>query len=309
MDVPDRIEAENYSSMSGIALEGTSDFDGIANVGWIDAGDWLEYNLNVTDSDDYYLYLRIASTASTSINVLTNDSLETVVNLSSTGGWQNWKTIKSQVRLDTGQVKLRLHTPKGSFNMNWLRISTQDNSAPLCSAGEDQEIISPESSSLLLGQVSDEDGDSLVFKWSKVSGADCIIESPGTEVTNISGLKPGSYYFRLEVSDGYEVSSDMMRIKVIESTAGTGTLISNKLEVYPNPATDLLMVSIPETTGKARLTVSNSLGQLVFTQAVSEVKGKIEVDISDLEDGIYFVKLETSKGSYVARILKSGTVQ
>jgi len=303
--VPNRIEAENYSTMSGIALEGTSDFDGIANVGWIDANDWLEYRLSVADSGTYYLYLRLAATASSSISVLANDSLKALVNVSSTGGWQNWKTIKSQVRLDSGQVKLRLRTPTGRFNINWLRISTQDNSAPLCSAGEDQELVSPENSVLLPGQGSDPDGDSLVYKWSQVSGASCNIESPDLETTNVSGLKPGSYYFRLEISDGYEVSSDMVRVRVIESTVGIATLGSDKLEVYPNPADDLIIITIADHIEAEMLTISNTSGQLVFSRHLKRKMSKTEVDISELEAGIYFVNLHAADGNYVARIIKS----
>ncbi len=306
MAVPGRIEAENYSSMSGIALEGTSDFDGIANVGWIDAGDWLEYNLNVPDSGDYYLYLRIASTTSSSIRILTNDSLETVLNITSTGGWQNWKTLKSQVSLDTGFVKLRLHTPKGGFNINWLAISTQENRSPLCTAGEDQVITSPESTLLLAGQGSDPDDDPLVYKWSKVSGAECTIESPHTPVTNIIGLAPGSYYFRLEVSDGLEVTSDMVRITVKQSTVGTPEMIAGPLEVYPNPAGNLLVVNIPEHILAVNLTVTNTLGQIVLTQSFSENNRNTDVDITDLENGIYFVKLDALTVSFVARIIKAG---
>lgn len=306
MAVPARIEAESYSSMSDIAVEGTSDFDGIANVGWIDAGDWLEYNLNVPDSGDYYLYLRIASTASSSISVLADDSLKTLVNISNTGGWQKWLTFQSQLALDSGRVKLRLHTPKGSFNINWLRISTQDNSSPLCSAGEDQEIITPENSLLLQGQASDEDGDSLIIRWSKVSGASCVIESPDTEATNVTGLKPGNYYFRLEVWDGYELSSDMMRVRVTESTLGISAPASNKLEVYPNPASDILRISIPGQLNPKELTVSNTLGQVLLKQAVSLDEKICILDISDLESGIYFINMETSKGKSVSSFIKSG---
>ena len=303
--VPDRFEAENYACMSGIALEGTSDFDGIANVGWIDANDWLEYNLNVADSGTYFLYLRLASTASTSIRVLVNGSPETVVNLNSTGGWQNWKTFKSQVGLDSGKVKLRLHTPEGSFNINWLRISRQDNSTPLCSAGEDQEIISPENSTLLLGQGSDPDGDSLIFKWSQLSGATCTIESPDQEATFISGLSPGYYYFRMEVFDGYELVSDMVRIAVKENTVGMSNPLSNKLEAYPNPANDLLIIKLPESTCPGKLSITNVMGQQVFSRDFSNQEELTELDISDLETGIYFIKLGSSKGAYVTRVIKS----
>jgi hypothetical protein len=175
----------------------------------------------------------------------------------------------------------------------------------LASAGEDQEITVPESSVLLLGQGSDLDGDSLVYRWSKVSGRSCTFESPNTESCNISGLVAGNYYIQLEVSDGYEVSSDRMKIVVKHITVGTFQETANKLEVYPIPVSNLLVLNYPAYLGMGRMSITNAMGQLVFTRAVSTGKGKSEVDISELEAGIYLVNLDTSKGSFVARIIKT----
>jgi hypothetical protein len=33
----------------------------MANVGYIDAGDWLKYHVNAVETSDYYLYLRVAA--------------------------------------------------------------------------------------------------------------------------------------------------------------------------------------------------------------------------------------------------------
>ncbi len=41
------IQAEDYSTMSGVQLEGCSDDGKGLNLGWIDTGDWMEYSLNV----------------------------------------------------------------------------------------------------------------------------------------------------------------------------------------------------------------------------------------------------------------------
>lgn len=303
--VPARIEAENYSSMSGIALEGTSDFDGIANVGWIDANDWLEYNLNASDSGSYYLYIRYAATANASINILKNDSLETSVQLNSSGGWQNWRTIKSQVHLDSGKVKLCFFSPDGRFNLNWLRLSKQDNSSPMLSAGEDQEIFLPESSILLNGVSSDADSDSLIYRWTRVSGANCTIESPQEKISMVSGLKKGSYYFRLEVSDGFDVVSDMVRIVVKESTVDFQTPVFNKLEAYPNPASDHLVIRIPEKISTGKVSITNATGKLVLSRDLTPGESSIEMNISNLSPGIYFVRLSSQERDYLTRIIKN----
>ncbi|MBD0258331.1 MAG: family 16 glycosylhydrolase, partial [Cytophagales bacterium] len=48
------IQAENYTSMSGVQTETTTDAGGGQNVGWIDTGDWMAYsNVNFPTSGAY----------------------------------------------------------------------------------------------------------------------------------------------------------------------------------------------------------------------------------------------------------------
>ena len=39
-----------------------------------------------------------------------------------TGGWQDWVTQTSQIRLAAGQNILRLNAVGGGWNINWIRI-------------------------------------------------------------------------------------------------------------------------------------------------------------------------------------------
>jgi hypothetical protein len=286
--VPARIEAESYSAMSGIALEGTADFDGIVNVGWVDAGDWLQYNINVADSNDYYLYLRIAATATSSLDVIVNEASLGTVNITSTGGWQNWQTFRIQIPLNKGGVKLKLYANSAGFNINWLRISTRDNTSPTCSAGDDQEIIFPADSVILVGEGNDTDGDTLENNWIKVSGASCNILSKNNDTTVVTGLSPGNYTFRFSVSDGFDVASDNVTIRVIDVSSVNNALLDNKLAVYPNPCNDNINIEI-ENINNAAIEIYNVSGRLVFSKALDSKSEKI--DISGFPKGIYIIKL------------------
>jgi len=121
-DIPARIEAENYSRMQGIQLEKTSDVDGFANVGWIDDGDWLEYNINVTEAKDYPFYVRTAGTATGQIAAQIDGETIKTMTIPSTGGWQTWTTVSSNLSLPQGEHLLRLNVQTGGFNLNWLQI-------------------------------------------------------------------------------------------------------------------------------------------------------------------------------------------
>ena len=63
--VPGTIEAEQYAAMNGILTETSTDSGGGTgggiNIGWVDVGDWLEYNIDVETSGSYLIEYRLAS--------------------------------------------------------------------------------------------------------------------------------------------------------------------------------------------------------------------------------------------------------
>jgi len=64
LTIPGKIEAENYTTMSGVGTEITRDAGGTMDVGWISQGDWMNYSVNVSAAGAYTANFRVA-TAST----------------------------------------------------------------------------------------------------------------------------------------------------------------------------------------------------------------------------------------------------
>lgn len=121
--IPGKIEAEDYSAMSGVQTETTADDGGGLNVGWIDDGDWLEYDCQVASSGHYRIDLRVASnSAGGTIEIITNGTTQVTANLPVTNGWQNWTTVSQELELEAGRLKLRLFAQQGGFNLNWFRL-------------------------------------------------------------------------------------------------------------------------------------------------------------------------------------------
>ena len=122
--VPAVIQAEDCCNSVGIETEITSDSSGWSNVGWIDNGDWMEYKIDIPVNGTYFLTLRVASLSgggSVTISCKGN-SLNTVV-IPATGGWQNWTTVDTSVRLEAGIQIIRFAAVTGGWNINWFRIS------------------------------------------------------------------------------------------------------------------------------------------------------------------------------------------
>lgn len=120
------IQAENYSNMSGVQKEGTSDNGGGENVGWIDAGDWMVYNdVNFPATGRYQVEYRVASPSGARLALDLNGGSIALgeVAIPATGGWQNWTTVSHQVDVQGGTYTLGIYAPQSGWNLNWLRIT------------------------------------------------------------------------------------------------------------------------------------------------------------------------------------------
>ncbi|MAH73941.1 MAG: 1,4-beta-D-glucan glucohydrolase [Porticoccaceae bacterium] len=121
--VPGIIEAEHYSNMSGVQIESTSDVSGGSNVGYLDPGDWVEYRIDVVEEGNYIIEYRLSSFGGSDGFVVRfdNENIDSQT-VRDTGGWQDWVTQTSQIRLAAGQNILRLNAVGGGWNINWIRI-------------------------------------------------------------------------------------------------------------------------------------------------------------------------------------------
>ncbi|MFB9275627.1 beta-1,3-glucanase family protein [Cohnella cellulosilytica] len=130
---PGRIEAENYSAMSGIQTEAST--EGGQNVAYIDAGDWMDYAVNIPSSGKYNVSFRVSSPyAGTKLELRSGTTTLAAATVPNTGGWQSWQTVATTANLTAGNQTLRVYAVTNGWNLNWLEITsaapTQMTSAP-----------------------------------------------------------------------------------------------------------------------------------------------------------------------------------
>jgi hypothetical protein len=155
--VPGTIQAENFDEGgSGVAysdtsagnsggkyrstdvdIEVTSDTGGGYNVGWVSAGEWLQYTVNVARAGTYTLEARVASAGAgglfhVEVNGVNVSGSMTVTN---TGSWQTWQTVTKTVTLSAGTQRLRLSfdsvgSSGGIGNFNYLRLTEASTTPP-----------------------------------------------------------------------------------------------------------------------------------------------------------------------------------
>lgn len=95
------------------------------DIGWINAGEWLNYTTNVTASDNYVVTIKVASPNGGAFHVGFNGpSLGTwnSVTVPATGGWQNWTSITTNVSLKAGTQQLTLKADTAGFNIGTISV-------------------------------------------------------------------------------------------------------------------------------------------------------------------------------------------
>ncbi len=110
----------------------------------------------------------------------------------------------------------------------------------------------------------------------------------------------GGYYYRLKQVD-YDGEYEYSEVKYVYVSGSNDAML-----VYPNPAENMVTLEFNSYQGKAKtVTFVNTLGQVLMEQQASVVDGqnKLEVDISSLPKGNYFVLLKEDVILYKSRLV------
>ena len=134
--IPGRVEAERYSSFldttagntggqlrsDNVDIELSNDSGGGYNVGWIQPGEYLRYNINVATRGRYKITARVASPNSGAHFKLklNGTDLGGRFGVPNTGNWQAWQNVSVDASLDQGAHELEAYFETGNFNLNYV---------------------------------------------------------------------------------------------------------------------------------------------------------------------------------------------
>ena len=134
VSVPAKIESENFCQMKGMQTETTTDTNGGTNLGYIDAGDWVTWDISVPTDGAYTVSYRVASLSGSGTIKLEQAGGNPVfgsIDVPNTGGWQNWQTIShNNINLSSGEQTIAISAVTGGFNINWLEITSSNTPTP-----------------------------------------------------------------------------------------------------------------------------------------------------------------------------------
>lgn len=98
------------------------------------------------------------------------------------------------------------------------------------------------------------------------------------------------------------VWKDFSPLTASSTLAVTNFSITNNVSVYPNPVYNELMIA-QHSANKASIQLFDTTGRVLIHQTVSDTENSI--DTSSLSKGIYFIKISTTEGTIIKKVLKN----
>lgn len=124
INIPGKVESENFASKYGMQAETTTDAGGGQNMGYIGNGNWLEYTVeNNTTISDYRISFRVAAQgAGGVIDYYVDGVREGSINVPATGNWQVYKSVDTTISITPGKHYLKVVATVSGFNINYMNI-------------------------------------------------------------------------------------------------------------------------------------------------------------------------------------------
>ncbi|MGB3180641.1 MAG: glycosyl hydrolase [Cyclobacteriaceae bacterium] len=246
--IPGEIEAGYYDEFPGGSGQGISYFDASpgnngdfrpsedvdaatvnnegTTIGWISAGEWVEYTVEVATSGYYSLSFRFASGNQAGGGPfhlqMNGERVSEDIALGYTGDWNDWQTkTVDDIALHAGKQVIRLAFDQGEFNLGKMTFAYQSAlpyAPPLADAGANVVVTLPATTAQLDGSGSTDEDSDLTYTWVQVNGPSVIAFSDASAVSpDVTGLVEGIYTLQLTVSDGDHTSADEVLVIVSES--------------------------------------------------------------------------------------------
>jgi PKD repeat protein/predicted secreted protein len=110
------------------------------------------------------------------------------------------------------------------------------------------------------------------------------------------------YFYNWKVSGGV---CESPRVPVTATVlTGINEFSESNFDVYPNPNNGSFDIKLNnQNIQNATVSIANMLGQTVFEKYVTNNNVPIHIDASNLQQGMYYVKIQTDKSTYTRKVL------
>jgi hypothetical protein len=110
----------------------------------------------------------------------------------------------------------------------------------------------------------------------------------------------GEGFLKLYVYDSLDVTrGDTVSFHIVfeDSTASITQLNQDEFKMFPNPATNEVIITAANDSKPFSTIIYNIAGAVVYQENKTEVISQKKIDLRFLESGVYFVALKSEDGS------------
>jgi hypothetical protein len=177
-------------------------------------------------------------------------------------------------------------TSSAAFTINALPTPTATNTGPYCPFGTIQ-LNSP------TGSATDD--------WTGPNSyAQNNMQNP--TISNATVAMGGVY--TVTVTDGAGCSATATTTVVVNACVGLENVELTQVNLYPNPASDMVTLSMPETmVNHSLVSIMNMVGETVYTVTPGQEKLMISTNSLGLRSGIYLVKISYLNDHKVIKLI------
>lgn len=132
-----------------------------------------------------------------------------------------------------------------------------------------------------------------------------ISQAGGTTSESISTtVTPGTYYAQVFGFNGANNATSCYTLRVALGTASKEVVpvTNDKIEAYPNPATNVVNVNVPGIKGSATIRLFDVYGKMVMQQTTTKIASQL--DIAKLPAGVYMIRVLNNGKESTVKIVK-----
>ena len=113
-------------------------------------------------------------------------------------------------------------------------------------------------------------------------------------------MMPGNNYYRLTQYD-FDGKSETFDAIVLNAESG-----APRISVSPNPAMDMVTVTVPSSSSAAEITIMDVAGKTLMTQEVnaSRDNASIQLDLTSLPEGLYYIRYGNSTDGFTTQMIQ-----
>ncbi|MBS1737530.1 MAG: T9SS type A sorting domain-containing protein, partial [Bacteroidetes bacterium] len=132
------------------------------------------------------------------------------------------------------------------------------------------------------------------YEWTLTAGPSVIeIKENEGSLVSVSGFVEGEYQFELTVTDS-KGNTGKSVVKVLVNNPGGRPDLSQTMQVYPNPAQNIIHVKLAgDSKGRTMMDIFDATGKKVLHKEVIKDNNAFyqTIDVSKLERGVYFIEV------------------